>query len=99
MVSPSLNARAHSKRRFLPSGDDAAVSRKHLMDSRLASSMNSRNAMRVVGVGGNASSGGASLGTREGVVAVFFALPWFFLLLGLMMCWQRCWACITGCGG
>src|SRR6266446_5922646 len=99
MVSPSLNARAHSSRRFSPSGEEAAAVRKCLMDSRSASLINSRKAMRVVGVGDDASSGGAALGVQDDVDAAVFALPWFFLLLGLMMCWQSCWACITGCGG
>jgi len=53
-----------------------------LMDFKSASSMNSRKAMQVVGAGGNASSGGAALGVREGVGVAFFALPWCFLLVG-----------------
>src|SRR6266702_3977609 len=77
-------------------GLEAAV-RKCLMDSRSASSINSRKAVRVVGAGGNASSGGAALGVREGVVVAFFALPWCFLLVGLMMCWQKCRGCVAGC--
>jgi len=65
------------------------------MDCRSASSTNSRKATRVVGAGGNASSGGDALGVRDDVDAAVFALPWFFLLLGLMMCWQVCVARIT----
>ena len=48
-MSPSLNARAHSSRRFSPSGDNAATLRKHLIESRSASSINSQNAIQVAG--------------------------------------------------
>jgi len=69
------------------------------MDLRSASSINSRNAMRVVGAGDGVSSGGGILVVHRGVDAGFFTLPWVFLLLGLMMCWQGCWACSVGSEG
>ena len=96
---PSLKVRSHKYSRFQPSGVDTAVERKSLMDSKLASLMNSRKAIWAGGARVGMLGGGAVLGVRGGVAVAFFAFPWVFLLLGPMVCWQSCWDCVTGCDG
>lgn len=87
-MSPSLYARAHKSLRFSPSGDEEAVVINILIEFKSASSMKSRNWMRValsmeaVTVTGVA----VALSTRVDGAAAVFALVCFFLFPGLMLC-------------
>ena len=92
-MSPSLKARPHSNLRFSPSGDEEAVVIKTLIEFRSASSINSRNAMRVAD---DVSSRGdifvvIDVGRQvlmhSGSQVLFFDLLWCFLLLGPILCW------------